>query len=67
MKTLLDRNDTGYTIWYHYEKGEKVGGFVRCEDCKVQRDFVGLKAMNKWLDLHATPGSMFSCRILQGS
>ena len=57
-------NDTGYTVYNHYESGRVIGGYVRCEDCKAARDFVGVVSMGAWMSLHARFGHMFSCRTL---
>ena len=54
-------NDTGYTQWNHYERGEVVGATVRCDDCKTIKDFVSIRPLHSWLQLHATPG-LFACK-----
>ena len=59
--TQVNVNDTGYTVYWHYEAGHRSGGYVRCEDCKAAKDFVGLKPLESWVNLHARPG-LFGCR-----
>ena len=57
-------NDTGYTVFNHYESGRVIGGYVRCDDCKTTKDFVGVVAMVTWMTLHARSGHLFSCKSL---
>ena len=65
--TQVNCKNTGYSAYWHYENLRISGGYVRCEDCKSVKDFVSMGPLESWLELHATPGHMFSCRALAGS